>query len=173
MKNHSKVYLFGYRGRKPGELVALVNKRQAVVMDIRYSPNSRNPAWGKANLIRLLDSHYVSAGNVLGNRNYRSGGPIDIVDLTAGLKLIREQLQRHNVILLCVCANTLICHRLQISNALLDEGIDVDELLPPKPDAIKDPKINERLEVETAGRAGAKKPKVRESRAKDLQLPLL
>ena len=104
------LYTFGYQNAKnPESLLALAEKREAVFADARFSPNSRNPMWGRARLALVLGERYVHV-KALGNRNYK-GGPIDLLDPDAGAEQISALLERSNVILLCTCWNVDTCHR--------------------------------------------------------------
>ncbi|GIK40407.1 MAG: hypothetical protein BroJett011_42400 [Chloroflexota bacterium] len=122
------VYTTGYSRRTPGQLRQIVMALEAVVFDIRFSPRSHRPAWwSKKALIELLGERYNHVG-ALGNKNYQSGGDIEIVDYETGRRLI-EQSERP-VILLCVCPpeNFRTCHRTIIAEQLRAEGFQVEEL---------------------------------------------
>lgn len=54
----------------------------------------------------------------LGNRNYK-GGPVEIVDLEAGLAQVAALLVHQPVILLCVCAEVQHCHRRLAAEAIV------------------------------------------------------
>jgi uncharacterized protein (DUF488 family) len=111
-----QLYTFGYSGRLPHELRALVDHLDAIVVDIRFSPRSRNPHWTAGRLTSLLGERYRHLA-VLGNRNYK-GGPIEFVDLEEGVVKVGELLREQPVILLCVCADVERCHRLPAAEAI-------------------------------------------------------
>lgn len=103
------LYTFGYSGQQPEDLLALAEQLDAVVADIRFSPRSRIPQWNGGRLAKLLGDRYHHLP-ALGNRNYK-GGPVEIVDLEAGLAQVADLLVHQPVILLCVCADIQHCHR--------------------------------------------------------------
>lgn len=110
------LYTFGYSGRLPDQLQALVEQLDAVVVDIRFSPRSRSPGWSAGRLQKLLEKRYRHLP-ALGNRNYK-GGPIEFVDLKTGVVEVGELLRQQPVILLCVYADVQRCHRLPAAEAI-------------------------------------------------------
>jgi len=110
------LYTFGYSGRTPHELQTLAEKLNAVVVDIRFSPRSRIPDWSGGRLQNLLGDRYRHLPS-LGNRNYRDG-PVEFVDLAAGVVEVGELLRQRPVILLCACADVQRCHRLPAAEAI-------------------------------------------------------
>jgi uncharacterized protein (DUF488 family) len=121
------VYCIGYSGRQSGELLDLADRVEAVVVDIRFSPASRIPAWSRKRLSELLGGRYVHVRE-LGNKNYRSGGPIALVDYEAGRRQVERLLQELPVLLLCVCADPTECHRTFVADLLRRDGFEVREL---------------------------------------------
>jgi len=111
-----QLYTFGYSGPLPHELRALAEHLDAIVVDIRFSPRSRNPAWTAGRLTSLLGERYRRL-SVLGNRNYK-GGPIEFVDLAEGVVKVGGLLRERPVILLCVCTDVERCHRLPAAEAI-------------------------------------------------------
>ncbi|GIK37881.1 MAG: hypothetical protein BroJett011_17140 [Chloroflexota bacterium] len=111
------LYTFGYSGKQPDELLALVEQLDAVVADIRFSPRSRIPQWNGGRLAQLLGDRYHHLP-ALGNRNYKDG-PVEIVDLEAGLPQVADLLVHQPVILLCVCADIQHCHRRLAAEAIV------------------------------------------------------
>ena len=78
------IYTIGYTGIPFAQLQAFLDAHQAFLVDIRYSPRSRNPVYNQKALQAALSGRYVHVGE-LGNRNYK-GGPIAIVDLAVLLE---------------------------------------------------------------------------------------
>lgn len=113
----------GYSGRTMDELERIVQALDAVLVDIRFAPYSRNPAFRKASLQAALGSRYVHLG-AFGNRNYQ-GGPVDIVDYEAGRAAL-EALERP-ALLMCMCRDPAACHRFVIMERLRAEGFSVGE----------------------------------------------
>ena len=111
-----QLYTFGYSGRLPDQLRTLAEHLDAVVVDIRFSPRSRTPVWTGGRLRKHLGERYRHLP-ALGNRNYK-GGPIEFVDLEAGVVEVGELLRQQPVILLCVCVDVQRCHRLPAAEAI-------------------------------------------------------
>lgn len=121
-----RVYLTGYAGRKPETLKAIVERMDAVVVDIRYSPRSRVLMWNKASLIQLLGWRYVHVP-ALGNLNYKSGEKIVIANLDAGAAML-STIAGETLILLCVCRQAATCHRTVVAEGLRDSFDVLGEL---------------------------------------------
>lgn len=124
--SNCRFFSTGYTGKKPADLLSLVNDNRAVVADIRFSTNSRVPRWRGPELARLLGDRYTHVGS-LGNVKYRDhAAGIVIADLEAGL---REVLAVGGpVILLCACERAASCHRRVVADALASLGHEVREL---------------------------------------------
>jgi uncharacterized protein (DUF488 family) len=104
------IYTWGYQGTDPETLQALADELDACVVDIRYTPWSRDPRWRPNVLSALFGTAYCLV-RALGNANYKNGGPIALASSTVGLRQIRELLQQRSVILLCACRDVETCHR--------------------------------------------------------------
>jgi len=113
-----QLFDLGYQTIKDVDLlVQVAGILDAVVLDVRISPRSRNPMWNKAVLQRKLVERYVHVP-ALGNINYRDwNAPVEIKDLAEGLKHIELYLQSNPVILLCACSERDSCHRMTIVQA--------------------------------------------------------
>lgn len=124
-----KVFHFGYQGHKSSEaLLAAVNEIGAVLCDVRLVPYSRwQPAWNKKNLTSLFGDAYVHIPQ-LGNLNYKSGGPVAIADMEAGLQIVLEILEKQPVVLMCVCRNFETCHRSHVAAEFENYGVKVNDL---------------------------------------------
>lgn len=113
------VILLGYEGRQPAALVAAVETLNATLLDIRYSPYSRNPVWTRRALAEALGDRYRWVkpwGNVL----YRSSATdCQIADFTAGLD-VWDQEPRPTTILLCRERRSLECHRRVVADMLAE-----------------------------------------------------
>jgi uncharacterized protein (DUF488 family) len=121
------LYTFGYNGQQPEKLLALAEQLDTVVADIRFSPRSRVPHWNGGRLAKLLGGRYHHLP-VLGNRHYK-GGPVEIVDLEAGLAQVADLLAHQPIILLCVCAQVERCHRRLVAEAISARcGVSVTHL---------------------------------------------
>lgn len=113
-----KLYDLGYQTiKEPRGFLEAIAALEAVVIDTRFNPHSRNPAWNKITLQRKLIERYVHVQE-LGNVNYQEwSAEIQIKDLEAGLRYIEHHLLTNNVILLCACKDRNSCHRKVIANA--------------------------------------------------------
>jgi uncharacterized protein (DUF488 family) len=127
------LYTLGYSGWTPEAIQAEARARNAVVCDIRYSPASRHPQWSKRQLAQLLGARYQHV-QALGNRNFKSGGPIELADYEAGKQAIAEiPATGESAILMCVCKDVATCHRRTAAEQLAaDLGETVTHLAPPK-----------------------------------------
>lgn len=118
------IYATGYQGKKPQVIKKMADDLDAVVVDIRYSPMSRNPEWRKSNLQALLGSKYVHCQS-FGNSAYKTGG-IEILNYSAG-KAMLETIDAP-VILLCACSDAHTCHRTTVLEMLKQDGYTVQEV---------------------------------------------
>jgi len=120
------VYTFGYSGHGVTDLLNHIERvGGAIVVDIRYSPNSRRPEWREAALRAALNGRYTHI-RALGNKNYSvPNGSIRIADLELGIALLKTHMvtQDTPVILLCGCADPHLCHRSIIANELLKRNV--------------------------------------------------
>ena len=118
------IYTTGYSKSKPSQIADLVESLNAILVDIRFSASSRNPAWSKTSLEKLLGERYVHCP-AFGNALYRSGG-MQIADYAAG-KALLEHIERP-VILLCACHSPDDCHRTVVGTMLQRDGFTVREV---------------------------------------------
>lgn len=116
------VFTYGYTSSTPADLLAFADDIPgARVLDIRFAPVSRVPRWRQDALRDLLREryHYLHEG---GNRNYRNGGPIEIVDLATTVEEVRRfYAMGLSCILLCGCREWATCHRAVVANAIAAE----------------------------------------------------
>ena len=120
-----RFFTTGYRGKEVAELPALLDFHQAVLADIRFAPVSRHLEWRRDYLKLLLKNRYRHVSQ-LGNRNYKTGGAIQIHNLEIGIRLIESW--NENVILMCACENLENCHRRVVKNELERRGHEVQEI---------------------------------------------
>jgi uncharacterized protein (DUF488 family) len=123
------LYTLGYSGWTPEAIQEEAQARNAVVCDIRYSPASRHPQWMKRQLAQHLGARYQHV-QALGNRNYKSGGPITLANYEAGKQVIAEILTTgQSVILMCACEDLATCHRRTAAEQLAaDLGVTIAHL---------------------------------------------
>lgn len=117
-------YTTGYTDKNVADLPDLLDKLDAVLVDIRFSPNSRQIVWTKNYLSLLLKKRYQHIPQ-LGNRAYKEG-KIQIQNLELGIRLITAL--DYNTVLLCACKNLNECHRFVVMAELLKRGFEVEEL---------------------------------------------
>lgn len=112
-----QIWSIGYSGLKPDKLFGHVRSMNAVLVDIRYSPRSRNPAWSRSHLEQGLGDRYRHVQN-LGNAAYLSKeGHIKIVDMEAGIAEL-EAIDAPAIILMCACERYADCHRKVVMDEL-------------------------------------------------------
>lgn len=118
------VYHVGYRsGWTPRRLAAEIAGRGLDLFDIRFAPGRPGAVWSRENLSRLLGGRYRWAGDMLGNRNYSGGGPIELVDATTGIMVLGSLLRGgYTPVLMCACGDYESCHRRVVVELL---GADV------------------------------------------------
>ena len=120
---HGAIYTAGYgAGWSPTMLADVLDRHAAILLDIRLKPWSKTPTWQKSALqARLGMSRYLHVP-ALGNLNYNTGGPIALQASVAGIRIVGEQLERRNVVLLCGCRDLTTCHR-KVAAELLREAL--------------------------------------------------
>ncbi len=141
MKNHEekitkKIYTFGYSKCDVQKLYAAIKEMDGVLVDVRIAARSRVPAWNKGRLQEVFGQRYVHVRN-LGNLNYQSDGPVEIVNLELGLKEVLILAQRRPVVLMCICKELCNCHRETIADALRESGIETEEFVIPEPPTMR------------------------------------
>ncbi|MBK9944373.1 MAG: DUF488 domain-containing protein [Kouleothrix sp.] len=124
------IYTLGYSGWKPIALKAQVDTLGARLVDIRYNPQSRRPEWRKDAFRALLGDHYTHWPS-LGNRNYKTGGPIELAAPDVALGLASSVLPEFPIILMCACREVESCHRLVAATFLSERlGAPIVHLAP-------------------------------------------
>ncbi len=121
-----KLFTYGY-GSVPIERIIEDLKRSGVshVVDVRLSPNSRNPAYRRKALEASLKTGGILYTHLpeLGNINYKGGGPIALSEPSVGLPRLHSAAAGAYatggaVAILCVCAKPAGCHRRLISDTM-------------------------------------------------------
>jgi len=112
------VHTTGYTGQDVNVLPDLLERMNAVLCDIRFSPHSRHERWRERSLRNLLGARYVHLIE-FGNEAFRIG-EIKIHDFSAGLRKLETLLQLYDgVILMCACKEYELCHRRTVAEELL------------------------------------------------------
>jgi len=120
-----KFFTTGYTGKPVEQLSALLDFHEATLADIRFAPLSQHLRWTKDYLTVLLKNRYRHVA-ALGNRNYKTGGKIQIHNLEIGIRLLESW--ETNVILMCACEELENCHRRVVKNELEKRGHEVEEI---------------------------------------------
>ena len=120
------LYTFGYTDVCADEVIEQLVALDVVIVDIRYSPNSRVAKWRQAQLQERLGEQYLHV-QALGNVNYnRPGAPIHLFQSESGVSLVGERLQRgQHLALMCMCREVEECHRLEAARKVQEQLPDV------------------------------------------------
>jgi hypothetical protein len=105
------LYTFGYAKATVEDLQKLVQEKDWWLVDIRMSPRSRQARWNMGSLKSQIGDNYIHAP-AFGNKNYKSGGVIELADPELGLQIVSKLLATKPVILMCACGDVNHCHRL-------------------------------------------------------------
>jgi len=116
-----KLYTYGY-GSSP--LVRTIDHLKGAgvrhVVDVRYSPTSRDPDYRQKRLRNLLEYAGLTYSHLqeLGNVNYK-GGPVALSDPRSGIPKLQALIEsEEGVCILCVCRRPEGCHRRTITDTL-------------------------------------------------------
>lgn len=128
-----KIYTMGYCGWRVEDVAALLEKLDAVLVDVRMMPRSRwKREFNCSALQKRLGDRYAWI-RAWGNRNYK-GGPIEIVDFVGGVDEVVAMRGpgRRPVVLLCGCKDVNTCHRKVLAEKLAERwDAEVEHLSPP------------------------------------------
>lgn len=126
----STIYTIGYEKREMNELVAEVERLDAMVVDVRMRPFSRWTDWTNTRLESILGERYRWVEG-FGNENYK-GGPIELHDPEEGFEQIADLIEQgRNVILLCLEADPTQCHRSHVADLIVERfGCPIKHLIP-------------------------------------------
>lgn len=113
-----KLFTFGYSGRRLSDFQVVVADFGAIVVDVRFSPRSRQPEWSGASLLRSFGAGYLHFRE-FGNVNYKNGRPIEIAELSKGLEKLKLLNPSCAIMLLCACKNFALCHRSVVASAIV------------------------------------------------------
>ena len=85
--------------------------------------------WDGRAIAQAVGSHSYEHMRAFGNTNYNNGGPIQIADFRSGCQQVRAMLEKHAVILMCVCQDWEECHRRIVADQLATVlGVEVEHL---------------------------------------------
>lgn len=125
------LYTLGYSGWNPEELRATAERLDALVVDVRFYPNSRNPSFRKGTLEQLLGERYLHL-KPCGNKNFRNQREgIVLADEADCLRVLEQLAKQQPLILLCACKRHEECHRSLLATLLAERaGLGVEHLYP-------------------------------------------
>lgn len=133
-----RVIPVGYANPKHRLLIGqMMQQDHVLLVDIRYSKASAIPGWHGASLGKKYEDRYIHVKS-LGNKNFKNGKPIDIVDLEGGIFDLMPVLRDgYTVLLLCGCSqyepskeHPEGCHRKKICEALVAHSSEIEIVLP-------------------------------------------
>ena len=122
------IYTLGYSGWKIEDVEAVLDRLDAILVDVRMVPRTRwAPLWNGSALHTRLGDRYVWLKQ-FGNRNYKGTfEQIEIADFPAGERRLRELIgcgpapsavEGKAVVLLCGCRDVNVCHRKVVAEGL-------------------------------------------------------
>src|SRR2546430_231941 len=130
-----KVYPAGY-SRHGALIEQLMQDPKTLLIDTRYSPNSKMPQWTGSALKAKYGDRYRFAGKFLGNVNYK-GGPMTLANPARGIEgLVMYLNEGYDLILLCQCPEFSACHRRLIVDLLRGAMPSVEVVMPEQIDQV-------------------------------------
>ncbi len=121
----NRIFATGYAEKDINDLKPFVVRLNAILVDIRFVPDSEIMFWRRVYLKTLLGNKYLHIAN-LGNRSFKERDKISIQNLNLGLETLLSL--NTNVILFCACAESENCHRRAIAEELQKRGIEITEI---------------------------------------------
>jgi hypothetical protein len=119
-----RFYTTGYVGKDINDLKPTLDRLDAVLVDVRFSPMSEVMRWRQVYLKTLLREKYRHIPQ-LGNRASRKGLN-QIQHLELGLKVLISF--ETSAVLMCECAHIRDCHRIVIAKELRRRGFEAEEI---------------------------------------------
>lgn len=116
------IYTIGYNNFSFFEFRDKIKSLDAIIIDIRYSPNSYSSFFNSKYLGDIFGNSYIHVPE-LGNKNYKNPEKeFDIVDIEAGIKKIEEYTGLgFNCVLLCACYDFDKCHRKLVADKIKEK----------------------------------------------------
>lgn len=119
-----RFYTTGFAGKDTNDLKPMLDRLDAILIDVRLSPTNETLRWRQIYLKALLREKYHHVPQ-LGNRAFREK-KIQVQHLDLGIKILVSF--NANAVLMCECANSEHCHRLVIARELRRKGFYAEEL---------------------------------------------
>lgn len=112
-------------------MLPLLDRLEAMLVDVRLSPQSRVAHWQGSSLARICGRRrYVHLAE-FGNLNYKNREPdqIEIADFQNGYeKIFRLLGEFPSLVLLCACDRFELCHRRVLSDKLTEAKFPTAEI---------------------------------------------
>ncbi len=128
------IYTLGYSGWSIEDVEAVLDRLDAILVDVRMVPRSRwAAAWNSAVLAKRLSERYTWL-RAFGNVNYKGTfEQIEIADFPAGQQRLREIADTGKaVVLMCGCRDVNVCHRKVLAERLAQAwGAEIEHLTRP------------------------------------------
>ena len=128
------IYTLGYSGWSIEDVEAVLDRLDALLVDVRMVPRTRwAAAWNSAVLAKRLGERYTWL-RAFGNVNYKGTfEQIKIADFPAGEKRLRDITATGKaVVLLCGCRDVNVCHRKVLAERLAQAwGAEIEHLTRP------------------------------------------
>lgn len=127
------LYTLGYRDWRPQDIKDVVEELDAVLVDVRILPSSRNKAFTKSALESLLVDRYRHL-RPCGNENFKGtmGPDTVLVSDAACYEGVRALTRLGPVVLMCMCSDHASCHRNDVAKLVSGrDGLVVAHLYPP------------------------------------------
>jgi DNA oxidative demethylase len=116
------------------ELGVVLERHNAILVDIRHNPFSRKPGFNQAELQKYFGSSYIHLPE-LGNTSYKQG-QVNLANNTTGYFKLLALLEKANTLIMCGCADYRQCHRHYIAKLFWDvpvKHLEADMLFTEKP----------------------------------------
>jgi hypothetical protein len=113
------LYTIGYTKLDPALLKTVAEAQNWLIADIRIRPQSRDPRWNKGRLVQLFGDRYLHVV-AFGNLNYKGdmGPDVMLADAKAGGEILIPIMRERSVVLMCMCWDYAVCHRLNAAQFL-------------------------------------------------------
>lgn len=128
------LYTIGYSGWTLDDLSGeIVERLDAMLIDIRMQPWSRRPEWQKRSLLDHFGAGRYLHDPRLGNSNYNNDKPIQLAAPDKAVGAIKAMLTKWPIVLMCGCRDWHTCHRTVAAEYLAEQlgGLEIVHLEPP------------------------------------------
>lgn len=119
-----RFYTTAYAGKDINDLKPMLDRLDAVLVDVRFSPTDEIMRWRQIYLKTLLREKYHHVPQ-LGTRAFKERS-VAIQNLDLGIKILLSF--NANALLMCGCGDLKTCHRRIIAQDLQRKGYEAEEL---------------------------------------------